>query len=179
MNRQSQWKVEQSDTPLSDTITTNFVSNFYWCIMAQAVSLDQFVVPGAASRIRVEASAKYMGRTDCPSLFRMEALFLNAQRQVIARQDTGQLVAPADFWERASLILEPTQGAAFTVLVIHGKDRNFWAGNFGSKVTDCKIRILGTQEELEQILLPRRAADLVGAGNMVGARRVTGKPGST
>ena len=180
MNRQSQWKVEQSDTPLSDTITTNFVSNFYWCIMAQVVSLEQFVVPGAASRVRVEVSAKYMGRTDCPSLFRMEALFLNAQRQVIARQDTGQLVAPADFWERASLILEPTQGAAFAMLVVRGKDRNFWAGNFGSKVTDCKIRILGSPEELEQIIPPQQAAgaEVVVAENIRGVRGAAGEHGS-
>ena len=83
----------------------------------------------------------------------MEAMFLNAQRRVISRQDTGPLAAPADFWERTSLILEPTPGAAFAAMVVHGKDRSFWAGNFGSKVTDCKIRILGNPDDLADMLV--------------------------
>jgi len=155
-NPRARWQVEQSDTPLNDTITTNFASSFQWCAMSQFVPLSQYIRDPSRGPFRMEASAKYMGRTDCPSIFRMEVALLNAQRQVLARERTEALSAPADFWERASLILEVPAGAeAHTVVMtIFGKDERFWAGYFGSKVTDCQVRILGEAEELERIMLP-------------------------
>jgi hypothetical protein len=64
------------------------------------------------------------------------------------------LDAPADFWERTSLRLEPTPGAHEVVLVVYGKDRRFWQGPFGSKVADCSVRVLCSEEELDVLLLP-------------------------
>jgi len=164
----SSWQVEQSDIPLSNAITTNFVSNFRWCVMTQVVPLYRYLRPRqpppplTSPPIRVEVSAKYMGRTDCPSVFRMEALVLDENNRILQRKDTGQRSAPADFWEQVSLVLEipqqqqqqQQQQQCSVAIVVRGKDCNFWAGNFGSKVTDCKVRILGEPDELEQLLLP-------------------------
>lgn len=155
MNFRSSWRVEDSDPPLSSTTTTNFVSNFEWCVMAQSVPVWRFVRD--PSQVRLEASVKYMGRTDCPSVLRLELIVLNRQRRPIARQESGTLSAPADFWERASLTVEPTPGAHEVVLVIHGKDQRFWQGYYGSKVTDCRVRVLGDADELERVLLPAGA----------------------
>jgi F-box associated region/RING-like zinc finger len=150
-SRPARWQVEQSDTPLRDGVSTNFVSSFQWCVMAQSVSLRQFVRNPAQATI--EVSAKYMARTDCASVFRLEALLLDQNRRVLQRLHTNILNAPPDFWERASLTLVPTAGAHEVVIVIHGKDVPFWRGNFGSKVTDCQVRILGSPEELERQLI--------------------------
>lgn len=66
---------------------------------------------------------------------------------------TRQLEAPPDFWERASLVLEPTPDTHQVLIVVHGKDTRFWQGNFGSKVANCSIRVLGTSEELARVLI--------------------------
>jgi hypothetical protein len=144
------WKVEHSDLPPSPDSSTNFVSGHNWCIMTQSVLLHQWVVD--PSQVRIEVSAKYMGRTDCPSVFRLECILLDGMRRPIRRETTRQLEAPPDFWERASLVLEPTPDTNQVLIVVHGKDTRFWQGNFGSKVANCSVRVLGTSEELTTVL---------------------------
>ena len=147
----SAWAVETSEIPVNDTATTNFVSNFHWCVMEQSVPLHRLV--NDTSSVRIEVSAKFMGRTDCPSVFRLEAIVVDAQRRVLRRVSTPQLEAPADFWERTSLVLEPTPEAHEIFMLIYGKDTRFWQGNFGSKVAECSVRVLCSEEELERVLL--------------------------
>lgn len=139
--------------------------------MAQSLPLHRLVRD--PSQVRLEASAKYMARTDCPSLFRMEVIIMDQQGRPVARKGTNILQAPADFWERKSLIMEPTPRAHELVLVIHGKDARFWRGNFGSKVTDCQVRVLGEREELERVLLPEglQEQNNIQAALLVGGRR--------
>ena len=144
------WEVETSEIPASDTERTNFASSYMWCIMGQSVPLHQLV--NDSSSVRIEVSAKFMGRTDCPSVFRLEAIITGADQRQLARVSTRELEAPADFWEKASLVLEPTNGAHDVVILVHGKDTRFWQGNFGSKVAECSVRILGSEAELEEIL---------------------------
>ncbi|KAL7574421.1 hypothetical protein ACA910_015796 [Epithemia clementina (nom. ined.)] len=181
----SSWHVEPSELPLvlpradaqdhagiiTTMVTNNFVSSFHWCIMSQRVRLHQVVRD--PSRVRLEFSAYIMARTDCPSEFQMEALILgppppqprqgrrgevqSPQQEVLHFQSTPVLNAPADSWERVSLIVEAAQmttRAYEAVMVLHGKDSRFWAGNYGSKVTACSVRILAdTEEELQTQLL--------------------------
>jgi hypothetical protein len=172
LNRgQCRWRVEQSDTPLNETITTNFVSSFQWCVMAQTVDLSLYLRPqheldDQRRNIGLEASAKYMGRTDCPSVFYMELILSDVQRRPILRQRTQQLAAPADFWERASVVMDVIPPRArYAHVVVHGKDLRFWQGNFGSKMTDCQLRVIVVgeaaaeatsrrEEILEQYLYP-------------------------
>jgi hypothetical protein len=72
--------------------------------------------------------------------------------RAITRVETGTLDAPVDFWESAVLLIEPTQGAHEVVIVIHGKDKIFWAGNYGSKVAEYFVRVLCAEEDVHQIL---------------------------
>jgi len=150
-NQQMNWEVQQSELPVNDTTTTNFVSGYYWCIMGQSVPLHSLVRD--PSSVRIEVSAKFMGRTDCPSIFRLEAIALDAQRQELARLQTATLESPVDAWERACLILEPTRGVHEIIMVVYGKDSRFWAGRFGSKVAECSVRVLCSEEELPHVLL--------------------------
>ena len=80
---------------------------------------------------RLEISAKFMGRTDCPSHFRIEVVVTNSQRRVIHQTSTSQLTAPADFWEKTSLTIDPIDDAYEVTLILHGKDARFWHGNYG------------------------------------------------
>jgi hypothetical protein len=149
-NPRLSWKVEASDIPVNGTTRTNFVSGFQWCIMAQRVTLHRFVTD--PSSVRVEVSAKFMGRTDCPSVFRMEAIVLNSGSEQIHRANIGPLDAPSDFWERASLIVDSIPNAHEIIMVVYGKDSRFWQGDFGCKVAECSVRVLCSEDEWETVL---------------------------
>mmetsp|Transcript_22640 Transcript_22640/g.34027 ORF Transcript_22640/g.34027 Transcript_22640/m.34027 type:complete len:386 (+) Transcript_22640:285-1442(+) len=152
VNRTMNWRVEQSEVPLNESTTTNFVSSFQWCGMSQTIPLHRIVYN--PSSVRLEVSAKFMGRTDCPSVFQMQVVLLDDERRVVHRVETSALSAPADYWERSCLIIEPTRGAYEVVIMVFGKDERFWQGNFGSKVAGCSVRILCPEHELENVLRP-------------------------
>lgn len=103
--------------------------------------------------MRIEASAKFMGRTDCPSQFKMEVIATDSNERILRRISTATLDSPVDFWEKACLILEPLEGLHQVTLSVFGKDSRFWSGEYGSKVCHCSIRVLGTIEELEGVLI--------------------------
>ena len=42
-------------------------------------------------------------------------------------------------------------------MIVYGKDTQFCQGNFGSKVAEISVRILGTAEFLNSIVLPVNA----------------------
>jgi hypothetical protein len=132
------WRVERMEVPVDDLTSTNFVSSFHWCVMTQTVPLHRFL--NNPSQVRIEASAKFMGRTDCPSVFKLEVLATDARNRVLHRTSTPVLTSPVDFWERAVLVLEPLDGLHEVILVVCGKDSRFWQGDYGSKVCQCSIR---------------------------------------
>jgi len=86
----------------------------------------------------------------------MEAVVTNSRRGVIHRTSTPQLNAPAGYWEKAMLTIDPMGGAHEVTMILYGKDSRFWQGNFGSKVCHCSVRVLGTDEELREMLLPEQ-----------------------
>lgn len=118
--------------------------------MAQFIPLHRIL--RNPSRCRLEVSAKFMGRSDCPSVFELMVIVQNSQQRVIYESSSPVLVPPADFWENISVVIEHIQGAHELIMIVRGKDNQFWAGNFGSKVCHCSVRVLGSQEELDEIL---------------------------
>lgn len=88
------WQVEDMETPVDGVTTTNFVSSFSWSVMAQTVQLGEVLID--PSRARIEVSAKFMGRTDCPSVFCLDSVLTDAAGAVLRRETTGQRDAPAD-----------------------------------------------------------------------------------
>lgn len=145
------WRVENSEVRADPHTHTNFVSSFYWASMMQTVPLHQYVRD--PSSIQIEVSSKFMGRTDCPSVFRMEALVTNSNGRIVHRVGTSELTAPPGVWERATLTIDPVADAHEVSMIVYGKDTRFWAGNFGSKVCHCSIRVLCEEGELENILV--------------------------
>jgi hypothetical protein len=121
-----------------------------------------------------------MARTDCPSVFGMDAMLVwdpvedtnntrmargrnyQQQRRRLDHKTTNTLEAPPDYWERSSLELvydhqllpTTTSGNLILMVFIKGKDQRFWQGIFGSRVTNISARILGTPEELDTIMIP-------------------------
>jgi hypothetical protein len=187
------WQVETSDLPVNGTTTTNFVSSCLPCIMYQSLNLQQVLKPSVGpdddhvgsqrtthQPIRFEISARYMGRTDCPSVFRLEATLVEEygsillghssqqQRRTLQQVTTPTLEAPPDFWEYTSLDIEISSDEWLRLnstpntyiqlyVTVYGKDTRFWAGNFGSKVADISVRVLGTPDDVAAILNPEIA----------------------
>lgn len=153
INPRMAWKVEQSDIPVSATTTTNFVSSFLPCVMEQTIDLSTVFSATTNASIAIEVSARYMARTDCPSVFGLEAIVCDVHRRPVAQQKTQALEAPPDYWERASVRLDNIQlnRARYVSVIVMGKDKRFWQGAFGSKAADISLRILGSSEELENL----------------------------
>lgn len=146
------WKVENSEVRADPNTHTNFVSGFTWAGMMQHVPLHQYVRD--PSSVKIEVSAKFMGRTDCPSVFRMQAIVTDANGRTIHQVATSELQSPAGYWEKATLTIDPVNGAHEVMMVVLGKDQRFWAGNYGSKVCHCSVRVLCEEDEIEDIVLP-------------------------
>lgn len=145
------WSVEQMETPVDEVTRSNFVSSYNWSGMAQCIELHRIL--RHPSRCRLEVSAMFMGRGDCPSVFHLEAIVCNSRGRTIYKTSLSPMSAPADFWERASVVIENVEGAHKLIMAVRGKDCQFWAGNFGSKVCHCSVRVLGSQEELDENLI--------------------------
>jgi F-box associated region len=146
--RGTTWQVETSED--GPNAAHNFVSTYYPCIMSQSVRIVQYVTN--PDTVTIEVSARFRGRHDCPSVFRLLVTRKNGLGHTIEQRDTGDMTAPVDAWERTSLILSPMVGTHTITMTIFGQDRQFWAGNFGSKAKDCSVRVLG--DNLDGILLP-------------------------
>lgn len=132
------WQVERSELPLRAGV--NFVSGYAWCVMAQVVDLGRFVRdPGQAL---VEVSARYMARSDCPSVFQMKVDLLDGRGTEVAGWDSEVQHAPPGGWEKVRYVFEPTERARLAVVVISGRDERFWAGEYGAKVAEISVRVL-------------------------------------
>ena len=188
-----EWRIEQhsehtTTPPLLQTpvlgsshrppITTNFVSTFRACIMEQEVDLTKVLRLGNTSNtavpnvVRIEVSARYTGRTDCPSVFRLYATLNDGsvdwyrppwfQERVTEVLDAP----PGGYWERASLEfqldttqLDATWNHPVIKVTVIGRDDKFWQGNFGSKVADITVRVVGLNaEEMEALVIPPQDA---------------------
>lgn len=123
------------------------------------------------SVVRVEVSARYTGRTDCPSMFQLYAVLEEGDPSVPLVQGdprrqlrlTGALEAPpGGYWERASLELEvdTTWKRPLMIVLVGGRDGRGWAGNYGSKVADITVRVVGlAPEEMEALVIPPQVQD--------------------
>lgn len=147
------WHTETSQVPYRYG-THNFVSSYMWASMAQVIDLRQFLAQPYHACVQVRA--RYMARTDCPSVFVLMAALYDANGRELQREISDVLHAPADFWEPVSHIFSPTPAAAFVAVAIRGTDGRGWAGNYGAKCTNVSVRVLfdGSNATEQQLMLP-------------------------
>jgi hypothetical protein len=202
------WTQDNGTFYFRPPITTNFVSSFMDCGMEQTVDLSEVLRlnsnsnnnQGHLSRgAHIEVSARYTGRTDCPSVFALQAILWNDDPTARQRErsnnnrhhqrrirpttlpqelSSGILEAPPGvYWERTSLefaldtITSGTEWNHPMVTVrVFGKDRRFWQGNFGSKVADITVRVVGgTAEEIDALVkAPGEVPEELGGDNFDG-----------
>ena len=157
------WVVEVSDFPVDAETTTNFVSSFQTCVMEQRIDLRNILrdfvwqpegrpVDNEPGPLWFQASAKYTGRTDCPSVFCLKAFLLDETgHHVIQQWATPVLNTSPDAWELATLSLENlawNRNPRYLSVVVLGKDSRFWQGLYGSKVAQISLRVLGSPDQV-------------------------------
>jgi len=120
--------------------------------MVQTLDLSSVFQTLPVDRI-LEVSARYMGRTDCPSKFCLRAVLLDAEQRVINQKSTPTVEPPPDYWERAELLFSTPSHARYLSVIVLGQDGKFWRGTYGSKVTEISVRLLGVPEEIQPFLI--------------------------
>mmetsp|Transcript_28433 Transcript_28433/g.30609 ORF Transcript_28433/g.30609 Transcript_28433/m.30609 type:complete len:246 (+) Transcript_28433:80-817(+) len=165
-------QLEERNTTTNTTThtTTNTVRNDHY---DTGTATNDTIIP-------IEISARYTGRDDCPSVIMLQAVVSDhttTETTATARTGnrqfrhgegatTGILEAPpGNYWERTPPLvfrvsLHELQASYRTghrpsvTVIVYGKDTQFWQGNFGSKVAEISVRILGNAEFLTSIVRP-------------------------
>ncbi|OSX76996.1 hypothetical protein BU14_0166s0036 [Porphyra umbilicalis] len=133
------WSTEASAVPLSPGVRRNFVSTYITCVMAQVVDLSAVVRrPG---EVVLSVAAAFSARTDCSSWYTLEAALYDGACGELQYRTTGRVPAPADCWMPATHELGPAPAARYVVICLRGADDRGWAGDYGSKATDCACRV--------------------------------------
>lgn len=152
LNRRMSWVVETSEIPVNATTKTNFVSSYEPCIMEQTLDLSKVFHTLPVDRV-LEVSARYMRRSDCRAKFSLKAVLLDGQQRVINQKSTPAIEPPPDYWERAELLFSTTSNTRYLSVIVMGQDAQYWRGNYGSKVTEISVRLLGVPDEIEPFLI--------------------------
>jgi hypothetical protein len=128
---------------------TCFTSSCSWDIKAQTIDLlaEGYSADELDMSPLIQISEWYAGRSDCESFYHLIVELRDAEQKVLARFDSGVLDAPLapDFvypWKQISYAFSNYgKGVRYIYYEHSGKDKKFWNGNYGSKMTGGKVII--------------------------------------
>eukprot|EP00536_Pseudo-nitzschia_multiseries_P016997 jgi/Psemu1/70048/estExt_Genemark1.C_13300003 len=131
--------------------------------------------------VQIDVSARHSRCVHCGGQFQMDVILTDGMPHInvdqrwwdaeievhgvveVKRKSTGTKELDFDSWVRVSLdfnigtledIAREYRNFPTLTLIIRGKDKKFWAGNYGSKVADICVRVLGdTPNEIDALVL--------------------------
>jgi hypothetical protein len=126
---------------------TNFVTSYDWDKKAQTIDLlaegfEQAYLDNAPD---IQISEWICSRSDCRGQYQLIVELRDASQNVIQRFDTGVIEAPIAPnwvypWEKvAHQFSAYGSGVRFIYFEHSGKDMNWWAGSYGSKMTGARV----------------------------------------
>lgn len=136
----TEWTVERSSQPLNSQLETNFVSSHTWAGMAQSLTVP------VNSNVPLEVSARYMARSDCPSVLKLQLAWYDVHLHKVGSWESETLECPVDYWRRVSKRIVLERSLKHVILVLWGTDTRSWAGTYGSKVTDIRATLILPQD---------------------------------
>lgn len=147
------WTIEDppagSDPLPNSDCQSCFSTTYTWCRKRQVVNLLEAV--GSYSEVldivkpTIEVSEWYAARFDCGSTYRLSVLLLDQHENVIDKfefshtepQWTGKR------WEKVDHSFKDyPSGVRYIAFEHSGKDTQFWAGSFGSKMTHARVSFI-------------------------------------
>lgn len=128
-----------------------FATSYGTCTKQQVIDLvkngmfpevmDQFKPP-------IEVSEWYAARFDCGSIYQVTVDLLNEERIPLASYDSGMLETQqwvGREWKQVKYTFRGyPAGVRFVKFMHTGRDTQFWAGHYGSKMAGGAVRILVT-----------------------------------
>ncbi|KAK0142524.1 F-box only protein 6 [Merluccius polli] len=143
------WRVEEVMTPHPNQgATQNFVSSYGPCMKAQLVDLrkkgyNNYLMDKVQPHIRI--SDWYAPRFDCASEYEMRVELLNKKKEAI------HIFAPErvnfeqwndqNWHEMTHVFKNYGPGVRYVHFVHGGRDRQYWKGWYGIRVTDSCVEI--------------------------------------
>lgn len=169
-NGGDKWKIE--DVPVGcdpvpqelqqEGFQSCFATSFMWCVKRQIIDLYSagFTKKMMEFSPPLHVSEWYAGRFDCGCVYNLHIELVNEKGEVDSKNGEVQIERRVEQWEghewqQVSHIFENYPPDIRYVRVTHGgKDTQFWAGHYGSKMTGAKVYlslpILKKDETLEE-----------------------------
>jgi hypothetical protein len=146
------WLVEEGPAAScpGQTAATCFVSSYAWNTKAQTIDLvaEGYSAEALDRAPVIQVAEWYAGRSDCESFYRLIVELRDTNQRAVARFDSGILEAPLapDFvypWKPISYAFRDYgPGVRYVYFEHSGKDKKFWCGNYGSKMTGGRVIVL-------------------------------------
>lgn len=127
----------------------NYVTSYGWCCREQLVRLSDVGLSDEIMdtlRPTIEVSEWFCARWDCGSVFCIHLELLDARKQVVKFFEhsvvTEQWLGGELGWRRmAHDFKEYEEGVRYLRFADAGKDTQFWAGHYGSKMAAAVARV--------------------------------------
>ncbi|CAD5229054.1 unnamed protein product [Bursaphelenchus okinawaensis] len=146
--RQGALALDQCDLPFESCM----VSSYSECVRWISVNLCEYGLTVEflnKYKPTIVITEYYTNRADCGCTYNIETLLRDSDKpDLMSDPDNRRIVAFEDtidqwqdqFWRKAEIVYDNyPDGAHIVDIVTRGKDRQFWAGNYGSKVAGTSI----------------------------------------
>lgn len=150
------WKIENCVHPETLDVyrenqcsVQNYVTSYNWCCREQVIKLAVIGLSNdIMDKIRppIEVSEWFSARFDCGSVFCIRVELLDARKEVVKFFEhsvmTDQWMGGELGWRKIRHIFDAySPGVRFLRFADAGKDTQFWAGHYGSKMAAANARV--------------------------------------
>lgn len=155
-NGGDKWRVEdipQGSDPLPQELQKEgfhccFATSYMWCVKVQTIDLYSLGLTKQIMELRppIHVSEWFAARFDCGCIYDLKIALLNAAGKV---EETGAVHTErrveqweGNEWHKVSHTFEKYSPDIRYIRFIHGgKDTQFWAGHYGSKMAGAKVYV--------------------------------------
>ena len=127
----------------------NYVTSYEWCCREQILDLDKLgFAPAVLDNLQppIEVSEWFCARNDCGSIFNIRVDLLDEKRSSLAKfeysEQTSQWQGGALGWRKVEhMFRNYGPGVRYIRFADAGKDTQWWAGHYGSKMAAAWVRV--------------------------------------
>lgn len=133
--------------------TKNYVTTYFWCCRWQLIDLCNFgFTPEILNEVKppVHVSEWFCARWDCGSVFNIMVALLDKDFKFLETykhsKKTAQWKGGELGWRKVMHVFRGYKsGVRYVLFVDGGKDTQFWAGHYGSKMAAARVHVDFTQ----------------------------------
>ena len=148
------WQIQNENNGCEELLDKNsnvlkkFATSYYWAGKMQLIELDQSILDfidkciEADLGLKLEVNENYAARFDCGSIYKLNVYLVNDNYEIIdSFQFQDQMPQWSDAkWKLASRLFDVKKPFRYVIFYHGGQDTQFWAGFYGSKMTNGSVR---------------------------------------